>query len=257
MHADDAALHAFLDHELSPDITAAIASHLEQCAGCRERLHQIQSLTDATFGALRSLDSKVPVIAFTQVASRARRGSRAAHLQRWAAVALVALTISGLAIAAPRARLVALMQSLFRDDAGTAVAAPQRARAPVAALATVDSVHDRAGVTVRPDHSLRIEFARWQSSGDVTIALIDSDRVTVRTEAGAATFSSSSTVLGIDNVGAAARYDITMPRRDVRVEIRIAGQRVFLRTGTSDLRGTSPDSVRISLVKLPAPSQSR
>lgn len=258
MHADDDALHAFMDHELSIGSATAIEVHLGTCAECRARLADFRSLTDSTLDALRTLDSDVPVIAFTRVVARARGRTIEPRLQRWAAVALVAVTVSGLAIAAPRSPLRVLLLSLFHERSGTPATPEPRARGSVPALAATGRVRDRAGVTVRPNDSLRIEFARWQSGGDIAITLSDSALVTVRAEGGAAAFTTSSSVLGIDNHQSEASYDIQLPRHGIRIDIRVAGRRVYLHTGSSSQRDASPDSVgstRIRLTRMTAPSQ--
>jgi hypothetical protein len=63
------------------------------------------------------------------------------------------------------------------------------------------------------------------------VSLTEGDEVTVRAPAGAASFTSAASRLLIDNARTGAAFEIEIPRAAPRVEIEIAGKRVFLKDG--------------------------
>jgi hypothetical protein len=259
MHPDDAALMALTDRELPPGLSAEHDAHLATCADCRNRLADIQALTDETAGALQLLDVAPPSISFSTLVARSRPHRSASRVRRWAAAAVFALALSGLALAAPRSALRDWLRSVL--DASSRPPAERLRTAHIPAPEQFrDTVADHSGVTVNPGASLRIDFARWQASGEIAIRLSESPQVSVRTAAGAAAFSTSTGLLGIDNASSTANYEMSVPRHASRIEIRVAGSRVFLReisTGVLNTGENGDDVRRISLVSKATASQMR
>lgn len=259
MHPHDDALHAFADGELATQRAADLSAHLETCAECRVRMVAIRVDTAAVFSGLAALDSAVPDVPFGRIAERAIMRPHNPKLWRWAAAAVVALTLSGLAVAAPSSPVGNWLRAFFRAGGARDI------RPTVPALTAKPTppsgeALDRTGVTIYPGDSLRIEFARWQVAGEMTVTLVDSAPVTVRTTAGAATFSVSSTVLGVDNSGRDTHFDLWIPRRTSYIEIRVAGHRVYRRTRVADDIGSTGDTIgvrHLSLARNAAPSQTR
>ncbi len=56
--------------------------------------------------------------------------------------------------------------------------------------------------------------------------------MTVRAPIGAASFTSAADRLVITNSGSGATFEIEIPRKAPRVEIRVAGHRIFLKDGS-------------------------
>ncbi len=259
MHPDDDALQALMDGELPAQRSADARVHLAACAGCRDRMTAIHTLTEDTFRVLSTLDVGAPAVSFDAIVRRRGRGARQPNLRRWALAAVVAFTVSGLAFAAPRSPVREWLRSFFHTSDDVRVPVTPRP-APAAPPRSRSDGRDLAGVAVVPGRSLRIDFETRQSAGDIAITMTDSAAVTVSTAAGTATFTSSPTVLVVHNAGSAASFDVRIPHEASRIEIRVGGRRVYLRDGASDAVGGVTDSVgvrRISLVETPSSSQTR
>ncbi|MCI0372756.1 MAG: hypothetical protein L0214_15595, partial [candidate division NC10 bacterium] len=78
---------------------------------------------------------------------------------------------------------------------------------------------------------LVVRFDSAQATGEVLVSLTDAGEVTVRAPAGAVTFTSDSELLSIHNPEASASYALEIPRSAPRVEIQVAGARIFLKEG--------------------------
>ena len=74
------------------------------------------------------------------------------------------------------------------------------------------------------------------------MSLTDGDEVTVRAPIGAASFLSAADRLVITNSGSGATFQIQIPRTAPRVEIRVAGRRIFLKDGARVLTEGSAES---------------
>lgn len=80
---------------------------------------------------------------------------------------------------------------------------------------------------------LVILFTTEQDSGHVVVRLTDGSDVVVRAPSDAASFTSAEGRLVIENRSRGAVFDIDIPRSAPRVEIRVGGQRAFLKDGAS------------------------
>jgi hypothetical protein len=96
-----------------------------------------------------------------------------------------------------------------------------------------------AGIAVIPGRNLLIIFTSPQTEGQALVSLTDGTDVVVRATMGAATFTSDVDRLVIDNQGSTATFEILIPRAAPRVEIRMGGDRIFLKDG---LRVTTRES---------------
>ena len=90
-------LSAWLDGELTEAERAAVAAHLEACAGCRRELAQLSAL-DA---ALESLSAPVPPLVAERVLARLRPPRRR---RGWRSLALAASLILGIVLGGTLAR---------------------------------------------------------------------------------------------------------------------------------------------------------
>jgi hypothetical protein len=88
---------------------------------------------------------------------------------------------------------------------------------------------DPSGITVAPGRRLTIQFLHNQPPDVVTISLTDETDVMVRALRGGASFESGDQTLTIDNSAARGSFEILVPRAARRVEILVAGRRVFLK----------------------------
>ncbi|MBA3521744.1 MAG: hypothetical protein H0T90_04475 [Gemmatimonadales bacterium] len=89
-----------------------------------------------------------------------------------------------------------------------------------------------AGVAATPGKAFVIHFELPDSAGAARVSLTEGEEVTVRAPSGAATFTSGAERLLVSNAGSGATFEIGIPRDAPRVEIRVAGGRIFLKDGT-------------------------
>jgi hypothetical protein len=104
-----------------------------------------------------------------------------------------------------------------------------------------------------PGKEFAITFESPEPGGLAQVSLTDGDEVTVRAPASAASFTSSADRLVITNRGRGATFQIEIPRSAPRVEIRVAGDRIFLKDGRRvSAAGASPAAGRF-LIPLLSP----
>ena len=163
-----------------------------------------------------------------------------ARPQRWsgigrAAGVLLMLGLGGVAWAAsgaPLPRWVAKAAALFGERSNSKPAAVAPAPSPSAAAESVAPTTPRyAGIAVAPGSQLIVSFTASQNAGELRVSLADVPDVSVRTEVGAATFTSSDGRLVIANAGSQASFTIELPVGAPRVEIVVNGRRRFLKNG--------------------------
>jgi hypothetical protein len=146
---------------------------------------------------------------------------------RWAAGIALALCVGGAAYAIPGSPLPALVHSIVVWVGGGRQPAPQ-APAPAPSETAEPRV---AGIAVAPGRTLVVLFTSRQPEGQVRVSLADGPEVVVRAPLGAATFNSDAERLVIDNHDSAASFDVEIPREAPWIEIRVAGDRLFLKDG--------------------------
>jgi hypothetical protein len=197
---------------------------------------------------LRHLDHAAPRISAADVVARAARPAFS-RARRWttkakAASIIIALSVAGAAYAIPGSPVRAWVEA--------AVSRFTRREAPgVQAPARRDSV--TGGIAVAPGLSLAIRFASWQATGHVRVLLTDDAEVAVTAHNGAATFSSGSERLDVDNRGSAATFEIRIPRGAPLVSIEVAGTSLFSRRGAHTESRATPDSGGTYVLSLSPP----
>jgi hypothetical protein len=235
MHLDLEQVQRHLHGELSPPAEASVREHLAGCADCRGRVVDAEREEDEVFALLRGLDHSPPRVSAHELAARAN--ARRFNPNRWAAGLLVALGLAGAVYAAPGSPLKAWAKAA----AGWIEA--RLAPAPVAPVPEVPPpAEDRgaSGIAVAPGLKLVILFTSHQAEGQAQVSLTDGDQVVVRGPIGAATFTSDADRLVVNNHGSPATFEIQIPRAAPQIEIRVEGDRIFLKEGS---RITTPKSV--------------
>ena len=85
------------------------------------------------------------------------------------------------------------------------------------------------------------------------MSLTDAEEVTVRAPIGAAKFTSAADRLVIENARGGAVFEIGIPHAAPRIEIRVAGDRIFLKDGRRVVTQSSTDSLGDYLLPLSRP----
>lgn len=227
MHLDEERVQRLIDGELSRPAEASAREHLATCAECRARVDAAKREQAEVEALLRAVDDPPPGVDADAIAAtaEARARARRAGRLRWAAGVVLALCVGGAAYAVPGSPLPALVQAVVVWIGGGEAPAPP-------APAPIETAEPRvAGISVAPGDALAILFTSRQADGRVRVSLADGPEVVVRAPLGAATFSSDADRLVIDNAGPSATFEIEIPRAAPRVEIQVAGERIFLKDG--------------------------
>jgi len=235
MHLDDERVQRLLDGELSPAAERSAREHLVACAECRARAAEAEREETELAGLLHLLDHPAPALSAEAIAVAARR--RAGPSVRWAAGLLLAAGLAGAAYATPGSPIPGWIARLAeRTEGRRSPPGP----APAASQAEDPGV---AGIAVPPGERLLLSFDSAQAEGEAAVRLLDeATEVTVRAPAGAATYLAGADRLTIANGVTRASYAIDVPRGAPRVEIQVAGTRVFLKEGASITARAGTDS---------------
>lgn len=225
MHLDEEQIQRLLHGELSPPAAQSSGDHLDQCDECRERLVEAQRDESEIFALLGQVDHPVPAVDPEMVAARAQGAGF--RWGRWAAGILLFLGIAGVAYALPGSPLRDWVRSVTARIGDTDQPAP--APAPVPAQAPDEGV---AGIAAIPGRQFVIAFESPEPGGQAQVSLTEGEEVTIRAPIGAASFTSAADRLVIANSGSGATFRIEIPRTAPRVEIRVAGHRIFLKDGS-------------------------
>lgn len=244
MHLDAETTQRVLHGELAASASAEAVAHLAGCASCRADVARARADEEEIFALLGTIDHPRPPADVRRIHERARRRHWTLP-QRWAAGFLMAAGLAGVAYAVPSSPLRRWIEGLRHPSAVSIVpqAMPQTIpQAPAAA--------DLAGVSIAPGPSALVVFLATQSAGEARVALADIPDIEVRGPAGAARFAAGEGRLTIDNTGAAMNYDIRIPRAAARVEIQVAGVRVWLKDGGRVLSEYTPSAMGLTKIPL-------
>ena len=245
MHLDEGQVQELLHGEAAPPVAKALREHLAACADCVGRVAEAERQDGEVARLLRLVDHAPPTVDLRTMIARAPAPQ--AEWRRWAAGLMLAVGLAGAAYAAPgtpfRGWVAAALASMGARGAG-----PPRAQPP--ALPSVAGV---SGIAVAPGRALLILFTSEQRAGKARLSLTDGPDVTVRTSIGAATFTSDIGRLLIENAGSSASVDIEIPRAAARVDIQVAGRRIFLVQRARVTTTAAPDSADHYQLPLTAP----
>ncbi len=223
MHLDEERVERLLHGELPAPAEATAREHLSTCGECSGRVAEAEREENEVHALLTALDHVPPSIGAGTVAMAARARRRELGWGRWAAGLLLALGLAAGAYATPGSPLPGWVHAIADRIGGRPGPPREGADRPEAAEPGV------AGIAVEPGREFVILFTSSQSEGLARVSLGDGAKVEVRAPIGAATFTSGVDRLVIDNRGSSASFEIQIPRVAPRVEIRVDGDRVFLK----------------------------
>jgi hypothetical protein len=242
MHLDEEQVQRLMHRELG-DAEMSIRRHLDACSQCRDKVTEAEQVETWVLERLRKLDHSLPP---TKVETLARPSRRRPRYRRVAAVALLALSASGVAYALPGSPLPGVVHRLAQLVAGGPRHQPgDRRGRPEGGV--------QGGIAVNPGKRLTILFP-IALNGEAIISLTDGDDVLVRALTGAA-FTSDLDQLSVEHRTAAPRYEIRIPRTAPWVQIQVGGHRLLLqRLGrvTAVVRSDAEGNYRLPL-SLPLP----
>ena len=247
MHLDDPAIHRLLIGDSTPE-SAVAREHLASCGECRTRLAAAEREDREIAGLLQKLDQPVPAISLPDLRAQAERRvpgnetrlARRTHSRhtwwRRAAAIVIALGLLRGAYAMPGSPLPKWIDAVVERVAKPAPTVPapnppaaaERSPAPAPASAT-----GMSGIAVVPGPSLLIAFQQPAGEGEIQVSLVDATEVAVRAPIGAATFTSGTSRILVDQPISAAVFEVAIPRSAPRVEIQVDGRRIFLKEGSA------------------------
>jgi len=229
MHLDDEQVERARDGEA----TTEGLRHVEACASCADRVARARAEVEELATWLAALDPPSTPAgtgeALRAMLARAAAPERSARPngRRWrvAAAAAVLVVVAGVAFALPGSPLRAWWNARVATPAPPAPAsvAPERPEVAV----------PRSGVAIEPGLRLVVRFAHAQPIGTITIRLVDEPVVSVLGTLDAAAYASEPGRLVVDNrVARGGSFEVRVPRAAPRVEIEVAGRRVFTKDGS-------------------------
>jgi hypothetical protein len=204
-----------------------------------ERMDDVNAL-------LRTLDHPVPEITAESVAAQARAGGwgRAGAPLRWAAAIVLTLGAAGAAFAIPGSPLPGWVSTVATRLRGSTVALPaDSVQVPIGDRAS-------AGIAVAPGQALIILFVGAGADGLARVSLTDRAEVVVRASTGAATFTSGTDRLVIEDRNASDTFAVEIPRSAPRVEIRVGGTPALLAERGRIVAAGAPDSAGTYTLRL-------
>jgi hypothetical protein len=250
-HLDEEQVQRLLHGELTRALEITAGEHLAVCAPCRERVAVARREESEVHALLAALDHDPPRIRAGAIVSAAR--ARASAWRRRAAGLLVAMGAAGAAYALPGSPLPGWVSSVVErigslaDTSSRSPAVPPPAGPETPPDPRGSREESSGGIAVAPGNTLLILFTRSQGEGGVLVSLSDGEEVRVLAPAGAATFTSDVNQLVIDNPGSTATFEIAIPRHAPRVEVRVAGKKIFLKDGPHISAGTEASGDSYSL----------
>jgi hypothetical protein len=220
MHLDEEQLQRVVHSELTAAVRRNAREHLAECGECRERLVAAARDEGEIFALLRQVDHPLPAVDAELLAARARGTGRV--WGSWAAGILLLLGAAGAAYAVPGSPVREWVRS-----AAAWIGGEDRVTAPPGQMEIPPA--QAAGIAATPGQNYVIDFQSLEPGGLARVSLTDGAEVTVRAASGVARFTSAADRLLIDNQGTGTTFEIEIPRTAPRVEIRVAGNRIFLK----------------------------
>ena len=233
-HLDEEQIQRALHGELGSGTEQALREHLRTCSDCNSRVLDAQQEEDWVLERLGSLDHPPPQVSARSIINRQARPLPT--WGRWAAGIVLIVGLAGAAYAAPGSPLPAALRHVVH------LIAPASERVPDPTVSP-GSVASQAGIAVSPGERLIIEFAGVLAADTALVSLTDGTEVVVRATGGNTTFTSGADRLVVRHRGAAARFEILVPRNAPSVELGAAGRRLWAKAGSRITGETSRDSL--------------
>ena len=229
LHLDEEQVQRVLHGQLTPESEPLLRDHLGACVACRSRIEIADRDERRALALLRQLDHAAPHIGIETVL--VARRLRSNGLRRWAAGVLLTLVVGSAVYAAPGSPIPGLIDRLI----GTGRSVRRQPDRP--ATPNVARMEARAeaiqGVAADPGDAFTIEFSAREHEGGVAVSLTDDTEIVVRAVGGAATFTSHADRISVDSAASTTQFEIEVPRRAPRVEIRIGGRRALLKVAAT------------------------
>ena len=229
MHPDDSTWRSLLDGEVTPTITAELEEHLEGCPACRLSAGVIARDRTTVRALLDSLGGPAPRRSVQEILQRARRTTS----RRWALLA--AMILLGMVTVAGASIATGLFQAVVER-----IRRPQQPDLPGQTVPRADTQF-ATGITLAAGESAEIVFRSRQGAGTVTISESEGSNIEIITTV-SIPYAVRNGRITISNGGTNADYQITIPRRPLRVEVRVADRVLFTKLGSLITATVRPDS---------------
>ncbi len=245
MHLDEERLQRLLHGELPPSEAEVAREHASHCDACSNSLNAAAAAEAEIFALLARVDHGVPSVSAEWLARKAARAGQRWWSMRWAAGILLVAGLAGAAYAATNPHLRGWIRSatgwLFPSEV-----VQQERRTHASADQTV-------GIAAVPGREFVISFTRRDSEAKARVTLTDKTQVIVRASQGTASFTSSAAGLQVDNFAIGANFEIEVPQSAPRLEILVAGSRIFLKEGAQVSTTPRADADGGFSIPFPAP----
>jgi anti-sigma factor RsiW len=224
-HLEEGTIQSYLHRELPQAERVVVERHASTCSSCSE-LIEAARLEDAWIrDRLASLDEAAPARRFRVPA--ASIPVTASRSLRRAAVILGAVIVGGTSVAwgltAGRAFLRDTV-GLGRPDENAAVTTPAGVDP-----ASITAPEMSSGIAVEPSARFAITFDAGQDSGMLRVAIVETDKISVRASSAEVSFESRADGIVIHNRGVSGDYALSIPERAPFVEVRLANVVLFSR----------------------------
>ncbi|HEV7589777.1 MAG TPA: hypothetical protein VGO40_16800 [Longimicrobium sp.] len=239
MHLDPEQVQRLLHGELEPGDAVPLRAHAAGCTVCGGRLDAAAREEEELFRRLGLLDHPVPRLTAGELARRA--APTRSPVWRMAAGIVLAFAASGVLYAFPGSPLPALVR-------GGGVAHPPAAPRP--APPAPPEPGRPSGVAVVPGGDFAIVFASPQARGSARVRVVDGPELAVRAFGAPVRFDLGVDRVTIANAGAAADYEVLLPRGARSVRIQVGGATVLRKTGGRIATPSSPDAHGIYVIPL-------
>lgn len=246
MHLDEERLQRLLHGELLGSEAGIAREHASHCDACSRRLNAAAEEESDILALLGRVDHRVPSVSAEWLARKAKRPGQRWWSMRWAAGILLLVGLAGAAYAATNSHL----RGWLRSAAGWLFPAEVVQREP---RRTHASAEQTGGIAAAPGREFVISFTRRDSEAKARVTLTDKTQVIVRASQGTASFTSSAAGLQVDNFAVGANFEIEVPRSARRLEIRVAGTRIFLKEGAQVSTTPQADADGGFSIPFPAP----
>ncbi len=245
-HPNEEVLQRFRHGELVAHQMHDCDEHVALCLLCRERTASLARDEDQVLALLRSLDEPVAPVHVATVVARAKTQTHNGWY-RLAASLLLTGTALGAAYAMPGSPLKKWIGFLAARVTREAPAARQSEESPAG------TPQATSGIAVVPGARFVIRFDAPAPNGEAFVSFTDDSTLSVRAAQGSATFTSEAGRLLVEPRGSDVAVEIEIPRLAPRIEIQVAGERVFLKEGTRVIttQASSGEHYRIPLTNNP------